>query len=74
MRGSARFDHAQLLDFDALRGRLLSSSYAPQAGHPQHAPMLAALQALFDATAINGTVSFDYDTRVFAGTLSPGES
>jgi len=70
LRGSARFDHGQRLDFDALRGRLLSSSYAPQADHPRHGPMLAALRALFDATAVDGAVSFDYDTRVFAGTLA----
>lgn len=70
LKGTVRFDHSQRLDFDALRGRLLSSSYAPQAGHPRHAPMIAALRALFDATAVDGTVSFDYDTRAFAGTLA----
>ncbi|SEK77189.1 Methyltransferase domain-containing protein [Pseudoxanthomonas sp. GM95] len=73
LRGSARFDHTQPLDFDALRGRLLSSSYAPQEGHPQHAPMLAALRTLFDTTSVDGTVGFDYDTRVFAGTLGTGD-
>jgi SAM-dependent methyltransferase len=66
-RGSARFGHGQRLDFDALRGRLMSSSYAPQAGHPQHEPMLQALRELFDNCAEDGTVSFDYDTRIFAG-------
>lgn len=64
---SARFDHCQLLDFDALKGRLMSSSYAPRDGHPQHAPMLAALRVLFDTCAERGTISFDYDTRVFVG-------
>ncbi|GGY18414.1 methyltransferase [Rhodanobacter panaciterrae] len=66
-RGSASFEHAQRLDFEALRGRLMSSSYAPQAGHPQHEPMLQALRELFDSCAEHGTVSFDYDTRIFAG-------
>ncbi|MDE2154459.1 MAG: class I SAM-dependent methyltransferase [Xanthomonadaceae bacterium] len=66
-RGSAVFEHSQRLDFDALRGRLMSSSYAPKAGHPQHAPMLRALRELFDSCADNGAVSFDYDTRIFAG-------
>ena len=66
-RGSARFAHAQQLDFEALRGRLMSSSYVPKAGHPNHAPMLVALRALFDATAIDGRVSFDYSTRVYCG-------
>ncbi len=68
-RGMARFAHAQRLDFEALRGRLLSSSYAPQAGHARHAAMLDALRALFDTTAVDGRVDFDYDTRIFVGTL-----
>jgi SAM-dependent methyltransferase len=66
-RGSARFEHAKRLDFDALRGRLMSSSYVPKEGDPRHAPMLSALRELFDACAVDGTISFDYDTRVFAG-------
>ena len=69
-RGSASFEHTQRLDFEALRGRLMSSSYAPQAGHPQHDPMLRALRELFDNCAEHGTVSFDYDTRIFAGHLA----
>lgn len=69
LRGSARFAHAQRLDFDALRGRLLSSSYAPLADDARHAPMLRALRELFDATAENGRVDFAYDTRVFVGAL-----
>ena len=66
-RGTASFDHRQLLDFDALRGRLMSSSYAPRAGDPRHEPMIGALRRLFDACAVEGRVSFDYDTRVFVG-------
>lgn len=69
-RGGAYFDHVQRLDFNALRGRLMSSSYAPQAGHPQHEPMLRALRELFDNCAGQGTVSFEYDTRIFAGHLA----
>jgi SAM-dependent methyltransferase len=70
LRGIGHFPHSQRLDFDALRGRLLSSSYAPRAGHPRHAPMLAALRELFDATARDGFVDFDYDTRAFVGGLA----
>lgn len=69
-RGTASFDHGQKLDFDALKGRLMSSSYAPAPGHPQHAPMLAALRTLFDATAVNGRIDFTYDTRAYVGHLS----
>ncbi len=67
LRGVAHFEHGQWLDFDGLRGRLLSSSYAPGAGHPGHEPMLRALRELFDATAEGGVVHLAYDTRVFAG-------
>lgn len=69
-RGSASFEHFQRLDFEALRGRLTSSSYAPSAGHPRHEPMLHALRELFDSCAEHGTVSFDYDTRIFAGHMA----
>lgn len=66
----AVFPNAQRLDFDALKGRLMSSSYAPKPGHPNHEPMLAALRELFDATAQDGTVEFAYDTRVYAGRVA----
>jgi SAM-dependent methyltransferase len=66
-RGMASFPHSQKLDYDALQGRLMSSSYAPVPGHPNHEPMLFALRSLFSATQDNGTIDFDYDTRIFAG-------
>lgn len=66
-RGTAEFDHCQLLNFDALRGRLMSSSYAPKPDHPNHEPMMAALRKLFDECAVDGRISFDYDTRVYVG-------
>ena len=68
-RGAAKFEQAQRLDFDALVGRTLSSSYVPRAGHPRHEPLLSALRELFDATQIGGQVGFDYDTRIFVGAL-----
>ena len=69
LRGMVELPNVQHLDFDALRGRLLSSSYAPQAGHPRHAPMITALQDLFAAHAVDGQVAFEYRTRAFLGTL-----
>ena len=66
-RGTAGFDHCQWLDFEALRGRLMSSSYAPKDGHPNHAPMIEALHKLFDTCQVDGKISFDYDTRVYVG-------
>ena len=61
------FEHRQAFGFDGLRGRLLSSSYAPPAGHPQHEPMLAELRELFDRHQRGGEVAFEYDTRVYWG-------
>jgi SAM-dependent methyltransferase len=66
-RGHARFEHGQRLDYDALAGRLLSSSYAPKAGHINHEPMMLALRRLFDACQTDGRIDFDYDTRVIVG-------
>jgi SAM-dependent methyltransferase len=65
----ATFDNAQVFDFDGLKGRLLSSSYAPDAGHPNHEPMLRDLRAIFDAHQRDGAVSFLYKTEVYYGRL-----
>jgi SAM-dependent methyltransferase len=61
------FANAQMFDFAALKGRLMSSSYAPQEGHPQHVPMLTELRHIFDAHNQNGVVGFKYTTQVFVG-------
>jgi hypothetical protein len=57
----------QRFDFDGLKGRLLSSSYAPAEGQPGHESMLIELAALFDRCATDGRVSFEYDTRIYLG-------
>ena len=54
----------------SLQGRLLSSSYAPADGHPNHEPMLRELRRIFDRFEQNGTVPFDYDTDVYWGNLT----
>jgi SAM-dependent methyltransferase len=64
-------ENRQVFDFCGLEGRLMSSSYAPEPGHPNHAPMLAELHAIFDAHSVNGTVTFEYDTAVYFGRLQP---
>jgi len=61
------FANAQVFDFAALKGRLMSSSYAPQEGHPQHEPMLKELRRMFDTHNQNGAVEFKYTTQVFVG-------
>ncbi len=64
-------EYRQSFDRDGLRGRLLSSSYAPAAETPGHAPMMAALDRLFTDCQRNGQVVIEYDTRVFVGELNP---
>jgi hypothetical protein len=59
----------QDLDYVALEGRLLSSSYAPQPGHPSHAPMLEELRRIFDAYQSGGKVRMEYDTKLYFGQL-----
>jgi SAM-dependent methyltransferase len=68
----ATFPNEQRLDFEGLRGRLMSSSYAPEPGHPQHAPMTAGLEALFGRHAREGRVLFPYRTLVYFGGLHAG--
>lgn len=62
-----RFPNRQLFDFDGVKGRLLSSSYAPQAGDPKHEPMLEELRRIFDETQEDGKVNFEYVTEVYSG-------
>lgn len=63
----ARFVNRTSLDYEQLRGRLLSSSYVPQPGHGRYEPMLSELRHLFDRCSSNGTVDFDYETEVYWG-------
>jgi SAM-dependent methyltransferase len=69
LQAMACFPHRQRFDYDGLCGRLLSSSSAPRAGQPGHEAMMDALHTLFERHAVDGQVDFDYDTRVFVGTL-----
>jgi SAM-dependent methyltransferase len=59
--------NVQVFDFEGLKGRLLSSSYAPNVDHPGHAPMLAALRRIFDEHQQDGRVRFEYDTEIYLG-------
>jgi ubiquinone/menaquinone biosynthesis C-methylase UbiE len=65
----ARFEHQQRFDRERLHGRLRSSSYAPREGDRLHAPVRAALDAIFDAHARAGEVVFLYETLVYVGGL-----
>ena len=66
-----KFENRQVFDFEGLRGRLLSSSYTPEAGHPNYRPMLDALRTIFEQHNVGGKVAFDYVTLVYFGQRSP---
>lgn len=62
--------HAQQqFDLEGLRGRLLSSSYAPREG-PQAEAMLRALPELFAQHAEAGRVTLLYRTKIYYGHLA----
>ena len=62
--GKKTLENFQTFDFEGLKGRLLSSSYSPEGGHPKHEPMLAELQEIFNAHQVSGRVTVAYDTRL----------
>lgn len=59
----------QVLDWDGLRGRLRSSSFAPTEGHPNYAPMMKELEQIFRAHEQQGRVGMQYWTRIYLGQL-----
>lgn len=66
------FKNRQTFDFESLKGRVLSSSYTPEEGHPNYRPMLEELERIFRENAENGEVSFDYETKLYYGQLKKG--
>lgn len=69
---SRTLPNRQVFDYPALRGRLLSSSYAPAPGQPLHDEMIAALRELYDEHQRDGLVSFEYDLHLHLGRGSRG--
>ena len=61
------FENRQALDFEGLRGRLLSSSYVPNEGQTGHLEILNKLQHLFDTHQVNGNVILEYETLLYFG-------
>lgn len=57
----------QSFDFEGLKGRLLSSSYVPNAGHPWYPDMIRKLEEIFARHQTDGLVSIEYDTLFYIG-------
>ena len=63
------FHNEQVFDFEGLKGRLLSMSYAPQPDHRDYEPMLQSLREVFDRNQTDNKVIIEYDTAVYYGQL-----
>jgi SAM-dependent methyltransferase len=59
------FLNVQTLDFDGLKGRLLSSSYMPAETDFRFEPMVKELKRLFDNHAEQGKIQILYNTNIF---------
>jgi len=63
------FAMQQRFDYEALAGRLLSSSYAPLPGHANYGPMMQELERIFREHVREGVAEVEYKTRVYYGKL-----
>jgi ubiquinone/menaquinone biosynthesis C-methylase UbiE len=63
------FPNSQDLTLEGLEGRVLSSSYMPQPGHPRYEAMCSAIEDLFAREHKNGRVRLEYECTVAYGQL-----
>ena len=63
--------NSQVFDREGLIGRTLSCSFVPLPGHPGHPSLMQALDRIFEEWQVEGRVTFEYDTLVYAGRLHP---
>lgn len=59
----------QELNWEGLKGRLLSASYMPLEGQPGYEPMMTELRRVYNAHAAGGQVRIEYECRVYLATL-----
>lgn len=59
--------NSQLFDLEGLKGRLLSSSYAPTKDEEIFIPMMKELERLFNKYNNNGLIAFNYSTEIYYG-------
>ena len=63
------FSNVQAVDFEGLKGRMLSSSYIPTQENPRFAEMLENLESLFAQHNENDRIEILYDTKIFYGQI-----
>ena len=63
-------DYLQTFDFEGVRGRYLSCSYAFDEKHPRHADAMQRLSNTFEAHSENGSLDFWYLTKIYYGQMA----
>ena len=63
------FSNGQIMDWEGLKGRTLSSSYVPEPNHSNYDAMLTELTQLFERNQRDGKVVIEYDTKLYYGRL-----
>lgn len=59
------FSNVRLLDFDGLKGLVLSASYMPNEGHARYEEMITRLEEIFAIHNENGLVKMEYETKLY---------
>jgi len=62
---SFSFPNVQYLDFEGLKGQLLSASYIPLPGYPTYDEMISELVRLFVKYHQGGLVKMEFETKLF---------
>ena len=66
---SKTFQNSQTLDFNGMKGRVLSSSYIPLEDDENFAPLEKKLKTLFADYEENGKIKVLYDTKILCGKI-----
>lgn len=64
------FYNSQYFDFESLKGRLLSCSYAPLEHDTNYQPMMRRLEQIFETYNIDSKVAFEYSCNLYYGKIT----
>ena len=63
------FHNTQFFDFESLKGRLLSSSYAPLESDSTYEPMMTKLRQIFEEFSKDSQIEFEYSCKIYYGKI-----
>ncbi len=63
------FPNTQHFDFEGLKGRLLSCSYAPLEHEERYKPMMNRLEIIFKEYSVDSYVEFEYSCNLYYGKI-----